>query len=126
MMAEIHTPNIQIDRLKKRSDFLRLQQSGTKWIAKSMIVQCAPSAGGPAGQIRVGFTVTKKTFPRAVDRNRVRRRLKEAVQKAFLTPRVPGYDYVVIGRTEALAKDFPGLISDLTWCLRKLHAQKPD
>lgn len=123
MMTADKIPDIKIDRLKKRSDFLRLQQSGTKWIAKSMIVQCAPTAGG---DLRVGFTVTKKTFPRAVDRNRVRRRLKAATQQAFLASGQAGYDYVVIGRTDALVKDFTGLVSDLAWCLRKLHDQKPD
>src|SRR5690606_10004801 len=32
-----------LDRLKKRSDFLRVQKAGKKWVSKTVIVQTAPS-----------------------------------------------------------------------------------
>ena len=89
-----------------------------------MIVQCAPSDVG--GTMRVGFTVTKKQFPRAVDRNRVKRRLRAVAKAAFLTSGKPGHDYVVIGRKDALDKEFTLLTGDLSWCLKKIHADGAD
>lgn len=89
-----------------------------------MIVQCAPSEEG--GKIRIGFTVTKKQFSRAVDRNRVKRRLRAASAAIFPTAGKPGHDYVVIGRKDALEKDFTLLTGDLSWCLKKLHAVVAD
>mgnify|MGYP000462866218 FL=1 len=62
-----------IGRLKKRSDFLRVQQAGKKWVSKSMIVELATNDG--AG-LRYGLTVSKKVSKLAVMRNRIKRRLK--------------------------------------------------
>lgn len=57
---------------------------------------------------RVGYTVTTKVGNAAV-RNRIRRRLKEAVRTGAAADMAPGIDYVIVGRVEALAAPF-GLI----------------
>ena len=50
---------------------------------------------------RFGFTVTKQ-FGGAVQRNLIRRRLKEALRLLKPLPARPGHDYVILARPEAL------------------------
>lgn len=49
----------------------------------------------------------------AVDRNRVKRRLRAA---AAAVPLAPGRDIVLIGRTDTLAAPFPALVAELDGC----------
>jgi ribonuclease P protein component len=67
---------------------------------------------GDAGPPRVGFTVTRK-LGGAVERNRIRRRLKEAVRLALAGRMEPGRDYVFIGRPDAALRPFGLLQQDL-------------
>ena len=55
--------------------------------------------------MRVGFTVSKKVG-NAVERNRVRRRLREVVRLSPPARMRPGHDYVLIGRRAALNAPF--------------------
>ena len=63
------------------------------------------STGATASAARVGFTVTKKVG-NAVVRNRIRRRLKEAVRVHAAGDMQPGNDYVIVGREEVLTAPF--------------------
>ncbi len=76
---------------------------------------------GDAGEIRVGFTVTKK-IGNSVVRNRIRRRLREAVRHVMPEAARPGHDYVLVARHQALSAPFEELVRDLGRALRKLHA----
>ncbi|MBU0832601.1 MAG: ribonuclease P protein component [Alphaproteobacteria bacterium] len=61
---------------------------------------------------RVGFTVTKK-HGNAVERNRMRRRLKEAVRLNAAFAMQPGHDYVIVARREVLDVPFDQLSRQL-------------
>ncbi len=87
-----------IERLKQRADFLAAAR-GTKASASAFVLQTHPRQD--AGPARFGFTVAKKVG-NAVERNRVRRRLREMVRASAVAAR-RGHDYVVIGRRAALA-----------------------
>jgi ribonuclease P protein component len=56
--------------------------------------------------------VTKKIGKGAL-RNRIRRRLKEALRLASDLPARPGHDYVIVARNDALSRNFGALQDEL-------------
>lgn len=104
--------------ISQRRDFLACARA-RKWAAPGMIVQ--GRARGDDAPPRVGYTCSKKVG-NAVTRNRAKRRLREAARAVIPGNGRTGWDYVLIGRAEAtLARDFPGLVGDLTKALERLH-----
>lgn len=73
--------------------------------------------------VRVGFTVSRKVG-NAVVRNRVRRRLRAAVERIFPAHAKEGRDFVVIGRAKGFKRPFSALLNDLTVALKRLDAYK--
>jgi ribonuclease P protein component len=107
------------DSLRRRSDFIRLQQTGQKWVTPAFVVQCFVSK--EEKQPLFGLTVTKKVGS-AVVRNRIRRRLR-AVIEAYCQENgqsIKGWEFVLIGRHEALTRPYDTLLKDLGWALRRL------
>src|ERR1700691_5608776 len=70
-----------------------------------------------AGSPRVGLTVTKSVGG-AVERNRVRRRLKEALRAAAPLEAESDHDYVLMARREALGRRFAVLVNDIRHAFR--------
>jgi ribonuclease P protein component len=105
-----------MDRLKKRRDFLKVQK-GRRVHSGLFSVQMLRQ--DETGASRAGFTVSKKVSPRAVKRNRIRRRLKEAMRAtgALLPP--TGIDVVIVARDEALTAPYDRITSELSRLLRK-------
>jgi len=86
------------------------------------VLQAAPvpaEINGPA--VRVGFTVSRKVG-NAVERNRVRRRLREVARLVIPDQARPDLDYVLVGRQAALRRDFAVLRQDLVEALKRLKA----
>jgi ribonuclease P protein component len=109
-----------MQRLRQRADFLAAAASGRKVPTASFVLQARKRADdGPA---RVGFTVSKKVGT-AVERNRVRRRLRETVRHTGAGGMRPGHDYVLIGRRAALELPFAQLAQALDGALRRAHAE---
>lgn len=121
--AVSHAVPRAIPRLKRRPEFLRVAKSKRKWVARGLILQARNSIStgrveDDAGDVRVGFTVSKKVG-NAVKRNRARRRLREAALQVMSVHAKPGFDYVIIGRYATLGRRFDGLLSDLETALEK-------
>jgi ribonuclease P protein component len=107
-----------MERLRQRADFLAAA-SGTKVSAAAFVLQAHKRPDdGPA---RLGFTVSKKVG-NAVERNRVRRRLRDIVRLTAVQRMRSGHDYVLIGRRAALKLPFAGIAQDLEGALRRVHA----
>ena len=70
-------------------------------------------------QVRVGFTVTKKVG-NAVVRNRMKRRMRELARAALPAAGRPGHDYVMIGRTGGIERDFALLAAELDKALARV------
>lgn len=112
-----------IGSLKKRADFLRVQSQGQKWVSKTMIVQILPNEH--LG-LRFGLTITKRVFKSAVDRNRVKRRLRHCAHN-ILETQMGGHhmDVVLIGRKETLTAPYTKIEADMRWCLKRLEVVRP-
>lgn len=106
-----------MDRLLRRQDFLAAARGLSRSKTGCVVQMCARPDAGPA---RVGFTVTKK-LGNAVARNRIRRRLKEAVRTGLAGCFRPGHDYVLIGRLGTGSREFSALITDISSALDQLH-----
>jgi len=107
-----------MERLRQRADFLAAA-TGSKVPATAFVLQARKRSD--EGPVRIGFTVSKKVG-NAVERNRVRRRLREIVRLAGSAPWRAGHDYVVIGRKAALRASFARIADELSGALRRLHA----
>ena len=95
-------------RLTRAGEFKRLRQDGNSHHGRWMILGSAVSSIG--ADSRVGF-ITSRKVGGAVDRNRVRRRLRELVRVD--RPRIkPGFWFVLIGRNRACSATFDELQSE--------------
>jgi ribonuclease P protein component len=108
-----------MERLKRRREFLRAAR-GRKSAARGLVLQAVDRSDDAPP--RVGFTVTKKVG-KAAQRNRARRRLREAVRAVMPDRARAGYDYVVIGRRETLTRPFEALKQDLEAALGAVHGK---
>ena len=111
-----------MERLRQRADFLAAA-TGIRASATAFVLQTRKRVDdGPA---RFGFTVSKKVG-NAVERNRVRRRLREVVRVAGSNRIRTGHDYVLIGRRAALKAPFARIAEDFEGALRRVHAGRND
>ena len=104
-------------RLLKRGDFLAAAK-GKRASTGLFTLQCigtAPDAGP-----RLGLTVSKKAGG-AVERNRIRRRLRQAVRQIAPVAARPGHDYVIVARQELLGAKFDQLLADLKSAFARVH-----
>jgi len=108
-----------MERLRQRADFLAAA-SGVKVPAAGFVLQANRRRGNDG--VRVGFTVSKKVG-NAVERNRVRRRLREIVRLAPDAAMQPGHDYVLIGRRAALDLSFARMADEFSRALTRVHAR---
>lgn len=109
-----------MERLKRRSDFRAVAQAaGARAHASAFILQARARA--ETGPPRVGFTVSKQVG-NAVERNRVRRRLRELIRLAPPAALFAGHDYVLIGRRAALKAAFDAMMNELGGALRRVHS----
>lgn len=115
-----------LQRLTRRSEFLKVASGRRKSVAPGLILQALSQTGdlpaeGPEGtnSVRVGFTASRKVG-NAVARNRARRRLRAAAAQVLPDHAAMGHDYVVIARLETLERPFDDLLGDLTAGLKRL------
>lgn len=103
-----------IETLKKRPEFIRVRE-GARAHEKAFVIQLLHrQVGGEmkTAPFRVGFTVTKKTG-NAVERNRIKRRLRAAISLETLPVALSGHDAVLIARREALTMPFDTLVDGI-------------
>ncbi len=105
-------------RLKKRAEFVRVAR-GSRVGRSAFSLQANDRDIEEPG---IGFTVTKQTG-NSPERNRIRRRLRAAVE-ACETGFQPSHDYVLVGRREALTTSFSRLVQELGGAIPKVHARK--
>jgi ribonuclease P protein component len=111
----------KVSRLRRRADFQRAAK-GRRARMEAFALQANRRAAAPDDRgARIGFTVTKKLGGAAV-RNRIRRRLKEAVRLSPSLETRADHDYVVMAQREALGRRFDLLLADLNRAFSLVHS----
>ncbi len=100
----------RLRRLKVRREFLEAAKGVRAHRTNVSLQRRAREDGDPV--VGLGFTVTKKEG-NSVERNRIRRRLREAARAVAPVSAEAGADYVLVGRRAALDSPFPSLLADL-------------
>jgi ribonuclease P protein component len=107
-------------RLKSRPEFLRVREGERR--RGPLFVLEVLDRKAEAEAPRVGYTVTNKQG-NSPERNRIRRRLREAVRLTAGFAMQPGHDYVIVGHRDVLAAPFDELTKALV--TRISSRQKP-
>jgi ribonuclease P protein component len=96
-----------VQRLTRASDFAAARREGRSW-SDSLLVLIVRRNGLCVS--RVGYSVSKRAG-NAVARNRIKRRLREAVRSS---PIRSGWDLVFIARKDVTAADFHAIERSVT------------
>ncbi|MDB5643154.1 MAG: rnpA [Hyphomicrobiales bacterium] len=108
-------------RLKERSEFLAVAKGARMHEPAFTLQAIVRKADGP--DRRFGLTVTKKTG-NSVVRNRIRRRLREALRVSGLARDEvadgAAHDYVIVARRETLARPFASLKDDVARAVKRI------
>jgi ribonuclease P protein component len=76
-----------------------------------------------AAQGRVGWVISRKHVPRAVDRNRLRRQIREMLRAARV--KFAHYDLIVRVKRPLVAADLPGAAAEARALLASLPSVPP-
>ena len=105
--------------LKKRAQFLRVAK-GKRRGAKSFLLQMQRAKQiSEQNHVAIGFTVTKRVG-NSPERNRIKRRLREAAKKCQADFML-NYDYVIIGKRAALYEPFDELTNNIKTAIKKIN-----
>jgi ribonuclease P protein component len=110
----------KIRRIQKRSDFLACAKA-PHCARGAVLIQARARDDSPL--IRAGFTATKR-IGGAVERNRAKRRMREAARLILPDLAHPGFDYVFIARGGVTTRPWPRLLDDVKSALLRLAADR--
>jgi len=104
-----------INRLSAKGDFARLFAKGKPVFAKGITLKLAKNG---LEKTRIGFVVSTKVSKRAVVRNKVKRRLREAV-RTHLDNLQPGWDMAFLTKPEIKDAEYVALAGTVDYLLKK-------
>jgi ribonuclease P protein component len=94
-------------------------QKGLKASRGAVLIEARRRA--PAGPAGVGFTASRRVGG-AVERNRAKRRLREAARALMPTLGLAGVDYVLVARAATAQAPWPALLDDVRSALLRLRS----
>lgn len=95
-------------RLRRASDFAALRQSSGRLGGRYFLVR---HRGNDVGHARLGLAISKRVSKRAVQRNRIKRLVRESFRRH--RSRLPALDLMVMARESAVAVPGPQLLAEL-------------
>lgn len=104
--------------LNKPSQFHVVRHRGKNWHTSHFVISVY-SADNQTDHA-IGFIVTKKMYKRAIDRNRVKRKLRPIAREILPTNASAG-DYVLIAKPSCMDAPHEVLKKDMLWALKKLQ-----
>lgn len=112
----------QLARLRTSADFQRVRKTGEYWKGRKISLNATRRADMAGAPFRVGLIATKRVGG-AVQRNRARRLMREAV-RGMASQVMPNWDLVFIAQPDLLAgkmglRDAQG---EVAWLLNKARA----
>lgn len=108
-------------RLSENRDFRFIYAKGRSFahpIAVLYVLRRQGAAAGAAPGRRIGFVVSKKQG-KAHDRNRIKRRLREAVRLRLKDLRSGPFDLIFVGRSRLLTAPWPEIVAGVDDLLRR-------
>jgi ribonuclease P protein component len=115
----------RIERLKTRPEFLACAKAPA-CARGAVLIQARlreERARDETPLVRAGFTATKR-IGGAVERNRAKRRLREAARLLLPALATPGFDYVFVARGGVTSRPWPRLLDDVKSALIRLAADR--
>jgi len=107
------------NRLRHEKDFAKLSVKGRPMYGPFCVLRAWKSGSKPS---KIGFVASGKVFKTAVQRNLLRRRMREAFRPLLST--VPdGYDMTFVARAEVEKADFKLLRESLVHLIEKLPTE---
>lgn len=105
----------KINRISSRKEFLEIKNKGA--------INYSPIFGwlslrNDDDQKKFGFVISKKISKRAVDRNKIKRRLTEVIKK-YLDDFSNGTRIVFLAKKEILNKNIKEIEEEIKKCLKK-------
>lgn len=107
-------------RLKKSKQFRKVQNEGQKHFSKYLLLIVHK---GLYPHARIGITITTKIDKRAVVRNKLKRRIREAFRK-FQDDILGSFDLVVIARQNATERSYQEIEDELLYLFRRAKCLK--
>lgn len=118
--SQVSAAGPKIERLKVRADFLKAAKAPS--LSRGAVFMQLRPRGDESALIRVGFTASKKVGG-SVERNRAKRRLREAARLLLPLHGRPGCDYVFIARGGTRSRPWGRLLDDVKSALVSLAAE---
>ena len=104
-------------RINKKSDFEKLFEAKKIYFSRFLIVKSVPN---DLAYPRFGMIISTKVSKRAVDRNKIRRRIREIFHLHFNEIK-PGVDILAIAKSSMLKLTYKETESEVLKGLKYLH-----
>lgn len=103
------------NRINKTRDLQKVYRSGKTLHTPALVIKFAPNV--KTEKIRTGFVVSKKISKKAVERNRIKRALREKMRLAI--PHLEVGDYMLVAKPAAASYKNKELTTQLENCFKR-------
>lgn len=106
-------------RIRRAGDFAAMRNASGRLGGRCFSVRYRDNE---LGQARLGLAISKRVSKRAVERNRIKRLVRESFRR--IRAQLPAVDLLVIAREQASGLPGPELLAEIDYLWKKLLSQK--